>query len=900
MAHETYNPIGFRDNTTPDINAENLNKMDNELVYLDGAMTDANNALADLETVSFDAMERIKGIPSADGGWQLINSSAYLHVVIPVKGGEKLHFVSNASQYCYLSVLSNYFGTSTNPVYCSAAPFDERITILTNRTYDYDLPNDARYLVFVVLHNNVSSVPQDFKVGGYNLTKSARDNIGALDLGLESLNGVKTIYVNGESGSDTNDGSSAAKAFKTIQKAIDSIGPVNKSTPASPVNSCQAILSVASGTYARFLVENKSILINSDGALTISTSAGIAVVAKYGANVVFNCPVSITESGNYNAISLMANACIRFLNTLSINNTGTATTIMCVADSLLFVNGTLTVSTNSTAQCIYAQYHGRVQINGANSAIDCKGIALYAQNGGEINISSTAFTISSNATTGLYAAGGTIVYRSITNNAATERNAGYGGRIYSDTQSEVDSKGVIPTNTDLNTITKPGMYRLNGTYTNAPDYSDTYYGSTTINALLFVINPNASGSSGYTVQILISGGPLAIYQRLYSGSTWQRWNSHASNTYSYLKSVDLNDVKDDGLYILNPASYTYDNYPFGGDIKSAMFVLRGMTDSHAVVQILYPIGHSIMPLYRPNVNASDTWVPFGVNENTALFVNKYSHGTYNSIAHNPRESVKLKVGTINIGHFNYGNGSYYGFRTAEYDKKLHNWRKYFCKNQFDVMNFNEWVPYIDYLASGSWDQGTKLTTEYVLKPQFNYFDSTMENDHKAAVVSSKYPLSNEMEYSLAGTVNNGSCKYYNVTIDENHVVGVYGVQLVFLANGSYNTEEAIANRAKQLESLGEVIAAHEDDYIVVMGDFNTGTDDDLANVLSFCEDNNLVPGNGGFLDWYRTHEGFNVPMSLDNILVSENILINDFEVHNNWYESLSTDHYGISADITLT
>lgn len=875
---------------------ENLQAMVNAAV----AASPYPAEVEDMNLVSFANREKTKGTPGASN-WNFINNANYLHVVIPVKSGDKVRIVASSAGTTYLAVVKSYSGTSTPPDYCSTSPYTGPITEIAGHTDTYTMPSDANYLIYVVKYNGTDVTPVSFTVNGYDFVKSAQENISGIETTIANLNGVKTWYVNSSTGSDDNDGSAAAKAFKTIQKAIDTVGPLKDATPNANADYCQAIITLAAGTYDPFVIDGKNIFFTSSGTVTIAASTGVGIMLKNGANAMFYHDTVIAQSGAFNSLSLRTNASARFLKTLTITNTSTAVSVLVQSNSMAFFNGVLSVTaTSSTSECLYAQHASQIVIWANNSAIDCAGKALMSQSGSTISVPANPLTISANASRGLEANGGLILYRNITNGATIKEAIDYGGRIFTSSQTYVESKNIIDAGTDLNTITKPGIYRLNGAYTNVPDLTATYYGSSTTTAILFVLNANSSGASGNTVQILIYGAPMAVFHRLYTGASWYRWNSMGGNVFSYLKSSDLNDVKDQGLYIIDPTTYTYSNYPFDGDIKSIMYVMRGFADSQAVVQILYPMGHSIMPLFRSNVEASNTWVSFGKNDDATQFVNSYSHGNYSPIAHDPQTAVKLKVGTINIGHFNYGNSSNYGFRTAEYDKKLHNWRKYLCKQQFDFLNINEFVPYIDYLAAADWNTGTKRTSDYVLKPQFNYLDSSMNTDHKAAVIASKYAISNETEYSLTGTINNGYCRYYNVTIDANHVIGVYAVQLVFLANGEYDTQDAIDNRAEQLNSLASVIAGHNDNYVVVLGDFNTGTDDDLANVLTFCGTNNLVPANGGFLDWMRTHEGFAVPMSLDNILVSDNILINDFDVHYDWYESLSTDHFGISADITLT
>ena len=284
-----------------------------------------------------------------------------------------------------------------------------------------------------------------------------------------------------------------------------------------------------------------------------------------------------------------------------------------------------------------------------------------------------------------------------------------------------------------------------------------------------------------------------------------------------------------------------------------------------------------------------------------IVITEFSHPTYTPITYNPQTAIKLKVGTYNIGHFNYGSSDYFGIRTDEYDVKLHNWREFFCKMQFDIFNINEYVPYIDYLARADALTGTKKTTSYVLKPQFMYFDSTMDTNRKDAVVVSKYPLSNAAEYVLNGLSGKttGYCKYHTVTIDASHVIGVYGIQMPYQSafDQAEDSEESVANREAILDSLSTVIANHNDSYKIIMGDVNTASDDDFPNVLSFCSDNNLVPCNGGFLDWMRTYNNHNV--CLDNILVSNNIHICDFNSHIEWYYGLSSDHLAVSAEIIL-
>ena len=730
------------------------------------------------------------------------------------------------------------------------------------------------------------------------------DDVSDLKTAIEYLNGADIWYVNGTTGSDSNDGLSSLHPFATIQKAVDTIGALKNETPNVNASACQAVIYVVEGEYDGFRVDGKNIFIYSNGTITINASSGVAIMLKNGANIVVDNPLVINQSGAYNAISINTASCLRCTKALTISNTSTAISVMCIADSSFIVNGALTVTaTSTTGQCIYAQYNSRVSINGNSSAIDSTGTAIMCHTGSLCSIFGS-LSISSNATIGLEVIGGIVIYRTITNNATTKEKTQYGGRIFTDTQIDLKTGvycyNAVTSGTDLNDIKKSGIYRLRGTYTNAPDNSKWSVGSSNLVGNLFVLNAKGMETEESIVQILTIGAPFVIFYRTFTGASWYRWNAYGHNTYATLTNADLNSIKDTGIYVLDPTAYTYTHYPFGPTVKSVLHVIRSYADVDGVMQILYPKAYSISPLYRANVYANDVWIPFGKNNDTSIKVGQYNHPNYTPLTYNPQTAIKLKVGTINIGHFNYGDSSTFGIQTNEYDMKLHNWREYFCKQQFDFVNLNEYVPYIDPLAVADALTGTKLTTTYVLKPQFQYFDSTMDTDRKAAVIASRYPISNETEFALVGTTNNGYGRYYNVTIDENHVIGVYAIQMVFLSapGDTYDSAASIANRKAQLDSLASSIGSNNDDYIVVFGDFNTGTSTDYTNVANFCSDNDLVPCNGGFLDWIRTYEAS--ALCLDNILVSNNIHVNNFDSHSDWYGALSTDHYGISAEITLT
>jgi len=87
------------------------------------------------------------------------------------------------------------------------------------------------------------------------------------------------------------------------------------------------------------------------------------------------------------------------------------------------------------------------------------------------------------------------------------------------------------------------------------------------------------------------------------------------------------------------------------------------------------------------------------------------------------------------------------------------------------------------------------------------------------------------------------------------------------------------------------------DAFIIAGDFNLLTATDRSNFISVCESNNCKYGNGSWLGWLNTH---NTSLPLDNVIVSDNVFINRFEVLDNWYDNLFSDHYPVRINVTIT
>ena len=83
-------------------------------------------------------------------------------------------------------------------------------------------------------------------------------------------------------------------------------------------------------------------------------------------------------------------------------------------------------------------------------------------------------------------------------------------------------------------------------------------------------------------------------------------------------------------------------------------------------------------------------------------------------------------------------------------------------------------------------------------------------------------------------------------------------------------------------------------------DANSATADDKTNLQTLASTNGFVLGNGGSLGWFYTcHSGNLGLMALDNIVCTDNIIINHIESYMEWWRSLYSDHVPLCADVTL-
>lgn len=236
--------------------------------------------------------------------------------------------------------------------------------------------------------------------------------------------------------------------------------------------------------------------------------------------------------------------------------------------------------------------------------------------------------------------------------------------------------------------------------------------------------------------------------------------------------------------------------------------------------------------------------------------------------------TKITVLSYNVAHYKLGE-NYIN------DEAIENFKKLIQIINPDVAIISEDDIYLDSLAEKNADQ-------YLYDPFFletyTFFGTS---------IKSKYPLFDTGTFYVLGN-SYRPCRYGKVTVDD---------KTIFLASIHFSidreaseTETGESLRLDQLTKLYNYARNCGADYIIIAGDTNAYTDIDRSNYIEFCKDHDMYMANGGYLGWkITTPDG----QAIDNILVSNNIIINRFRVHNDWYPLLFSDHYPVSAELIL-
>lgn len=302
-----------------------------------------------------------------------------------------------------------------------------------------------------------------------------------------------------------------------------------------------------------------------------------------------------------------------------------------------------------------------------------------------------------------------------------------------------------------------------------------------------------------------------------------------------------------------------------------------------------------------------TIYPFVYEENGIIDAyNKYQNaknnttfGTYSpsvQAGQGQNEGETLTVMSYNVAHYNDDVSS-----VIIPDEKIKNIIETISNVNADILCIQEDTAYID-------SNQVRTPLDYLYMPQYPSYTGLFQT----TIRSKKYS-------DVSGTVtySNGRWLGYAVfTIGNKKVLVVSTHPIAGTENSSISARNTqyeemfrwlkgdITLRSVRWvdggEVVGDPVSVPEFTHIIIGMDGNTLTTSDMTNLSGFASQYKCIMGNGGRLGWLKTARSRFEWYSLDNIIVSDNIIINSFESMTEKYSDLYSDHVPLVAKLTLT
>lgn len=253
--------------------------------------------------------------------------------------------------------------------------------------------------------------------------------------------------------------------------------------------------------------------------------------------------------------------------------------------------------------------------------------------------------------------------------------------------------------------------------------------------------------------------------------------------------------------------------------------------------------------------------------------------------------TKIAVMSYNVANYNNDTSVYLP------NEKIFALRKMLYHTDADFICTQEDREYIDL-------ENTKSAQTYLYNPKYPY-----------SIGSGASAIHSKVNHTTAGAVS-----YTNIGILRYAVFTIGTVTLLICSthgaaragSSDYSSPESIAQRATQYEELmkwvnGDItlnafgtstpVTVPTHTHAIIGLDSNAITATDKTNILTLAANNHFVCTNGGYLGWIKTVK---TDYSIDGFIVSDNVIINDFESLTNLIPDLYSDHAPVISRFTLT
>ena len=328
--------------------------------------------------------------------------------------------------------------------------------------------------------------------------------------------------------------------------------------------------------------------------------------------------------------------------------------------------------------------------------------------------------------------------------------------------------------------------------------------------------------------------------------------------------TDLNDFKRVG-YFTTGYSVALTNAPENNSgIRT--IITYGVPSGNVYDQLFYnpSTGNVYMRTYH-----GSQWYPWALlNEKQGVFngskESQNTDTTYTTSAstNHGNKAGRVKILSYNVAKWKNDSATYIS------DQKVINVKKLMMYTDPDVVCLQEDADYID-------GNSTKSTLSHVFAPLFCY----KAGEGGATIYDKKN--TDFHTYTLLDNENNTliTVRKTAITVDSKTLT-------IYNAHFTVSSPE---NRLAQLNGFfNQLISVEHPAYWVLCADFNTLTATDVTNLTTIAANNNCTLANGGYLGWLKTNK---TNVAIDNMLCSQNVLIREYHVLENWFDSLYSDHY---------
>lgn len=417
----------------------------------------------------------------------------------------------------------------------------------------------------------------------------------------------------------------------------------------------------------------------------------------------------------------------------------------------------------------------------------------------------------------------------------------------------------------------------------------TFTLSSTTTIRVRVLTTANTSTNGYSAKpMLVSGSTAGTFTPYYTA-----YDETARKQIEELKAVtdiangtDLNDITYSGYYIIGYATSVV-NSPVESGRRYLRVVPRLAT---LLMQVLYyPAGNK---MYMREL-ASGSWSAWklvndiGVNDTNVIETTDYhSNSALENIG------VNLKIMSYNVANYNNDTSTYLS------DEKRTNFKKMLYKAKADFIGLQENRQYID-------ANNTKTAESYLYKPIYPF----LYHATSGGCIASKMQA---ISADRVGYTNGRSLSYATFAIG-NKILLMITTHPVAVQDGtSADSEQSISARKTQYQQLfqwisGEItlqrinddvqLSCPTYDWCIICADTNSITQQDRTNLMTYAKARDFNLANGEYIGWIETEK---TGRPIDNIMVSQNVIINSVEVLGSWFTNLYSDHYPMIADITLT